>query len=92
MARTRVRWGRVGGAAAAAVTAVAVLAGGARAGQEPATRPYVARPGDTVWAIAQGLAGPGGDPRPIVDRIEGANHLRGTGLQAGQRIVLPAAP
>ena len=50
---------------------------------------YVVRPGDTLWAIAARLAGPEGDPRPMVDALSSANRLRGV-LVPGQRLVVPA--
>ena len=81
----------MGATATAAALAVTVLAGGARAGGSVETRSYVVQRGDTVWAIAERLAGPTGDPRPVVDRIEALNHLRGSALGTGQRILLPAS-
>lgn len=47
---------------------------------------YVARPGDTVWSIAASVQ-PGGDPRPLVDRLEA--ELGGRILQPGDRLLLP---
>jgi len=43
---------------------------------------YVARPGDTLWAIASRLQ-PGGDPRPLVAELE--QQLHGAQLVAGDR-------
>jgi hypothetical protein len=43
------------------------------------------QPGDTVWSIADSLAGDG-DVRPIVDAITEANG--GADLIAGQRLIL----
>ena len=48
-------------------------------------------PGDTLWAVAQRIA-PGQDPRPVVDQIRRLNDLSGGSLQAGQQLLLPAAP
>ena len=66
MARTRVRWGRVAGLAAAVTLAVGAASGAAHAGdaggprrslpRETTSRSYVVRPGDTLWAIAAGGA------------------------------------
>ena len=63
----------------------------ASAGHEhPArTRTYVVQPGDTLWSIASRLAGPGEDPRPVVDRLEEANRGLGT-LMPGETLQLPA--
>jgi hypothetical protein len=49
-------------------------------------RPVV-ESGDTLWSIARRVA-PGQDPRPVVDGLIEANHLRG-GLQAGQELSIP---
>jgi LysM domain-containing protein len=71
----------------AALVAVAV-AWGARssdgAGQE---RMYVVRTGDTLWAIA--ATHYGGDPREGVWRLQDRNHLAGTLVRPGQRLLLP---
>jgi len=100
MARTRVRWGRVGGLLAAAGVALTVAASSAQAGgadahpqrhvvhRTVAVHHYVVRPGDTLWTIAARLSGPSADPRPMVDAIARANHLGGS-LPAGTRLVIP---
>jgi Tfp pilus assembly protein FimV len=46
---------------------------------------YVVQPGDTLWTIAAALA-PGGDLRPVVDRLRAANG--DAMLEPGQRLVL----
>jgi LysM repeat protein len=46
----------------------------------------VVQPGDTLWSIARRLV-PGGDVRPLVDRLAAANG--GTVLQPGQQLVVP---
>ena len=51
---------------------------------------YVVHPGDTLWAIAARVAGPTGDPRPIVDGLVTANHLSGSTITPGERLVLPS--
>ena len=100
MVRTRVRWGRVGGLVAAVGVALTLASSSAQAGagDTRATRPtvhhvtarhYVVRPGDTLWAIASRLAGPGADPRAVLDSLVRANHVGGT-LAVGTRLVLPA--
>ena len=49
-------------------------------------RTYVVQPGDTLWRIAQRVD-PGGDVRRTVQQLAAANG--GSGLQVGQRLVLP---
>ena len=48
---------------------------------------YRVRPYDTLWTIAQ--AHYGGDVRNAIWEIEQANHLAGSELAPGQRLVLP---
>lgn len=55
-----------------------------------AVRAHVVQPGDTVWQIAAGAAGPGEDVRDVVARIEHLNGIDGGVLQIGQRLVVPA--
>jgi LysM repeat protein len=50
-------------------------------------RVYVVRPADTLWSIA--VASYGGDPREAVWEIQRRNHLEGTVLRPGERLVLP---
>lgn len=100
MARTRVRWGRVGALLAGAGVAITLAASAAHAGsaQEESTtgarrapavvRIHVVRPGDTLWGIAGRLTGPSADLRPVVDQLARANHVRGA-LRVGTRLVLP---
>ena len=45
-------------------------------------------PGDTLWSIAAAHTSDG-DVQDSVDRISAANHLRGAGLQPGQRLQIP---
>jgi LysM repeat protein len=97
MVRTRVRWGRVGVLALSAGLAIGVLAGRAGAGSPsggaaPAAASrtiHVVQPGETLWGMAQRLAGPEGDPRPVVDRLISLNHLQGGTLHPGDRLVIP---
>jgi LysM repeat protein len=50
---------------------------------------YTVRPGDTLWTIAtQHYAG---DPRDAIYRIDRRNHLGGSVLVPGERLVLPSA-
>jgi hypothetical protein len=81
------------------IIAVSALAGRAGAGsgadlrQARAVRDrvFVVRPGDTVWRIAARVAGPQGDPRPVVDRLVAANHIRDGVIVPGERLSLPSA-
>ena len=51
-------------------------------------RTYVVRPGDTLWGLAARIAGPQGDPRPVVDELEQTNHVTGA-IVPGQTLRLP---
>jgi LysM repeat protein len=55
----------------------------------PAVVQTTVQPGETLWQLAHRVA-PGTDPREVVRRIRSLNHLRGSGLQAGQQLLLPA--
>ena len=48
---------------------------------------YVVRPADTLWGIAAKHYP--GDPREGIWQLQKRNHLRGTTLVPGQRLVLP---
>jgi LysM repeat protein len=48
---------------------------------------YVVRAGDTLWSIAASRYG--GDPRAAVWRLQDRNHLQGTLVTPGERLVLP---
>lgn len=48
---------------------------------------YVVRAADTLWSIAARRYG--GDPREGVWKIARRNHLDGTLIRPGQRLVLP---
>ena len=50
-------------------------------------RVYVVRPADTLWSIASNHYR--GDPRKAVWELRQRNHLEGTLLRPGQRLVLP---
>jgi LysM repeat protein len=49
--------------------------------------PYLVKPTDTLWSIA--AAHYGGDPREGIWKLQQRNHLHGTTLVPGQRLVLP---
>jgi nucleoid-associated protein YgaU len=48
----------------------------------------VVEPGDTLWSIAESVAG-GADVRAVVDRIQEMNGLDGSSLVPGQILQLP---
>jgi LysM repeat protein len=70
--------------AAALVVAVAARQSSGAGHQQT----YVVQAGDTLWSIA--AAHYAGDPREGVWKIERRNHLGGTTIQPGTRLVLPA--
>jgi hypothetical protein len=73
-----------GGGAVASSTAQHLLAGASTGPSAP--RLYVARPGDTIWAIAEKFSGTG-DPRPLMDKLEA--EIGGGVLQPGQVLEVP---
>ena len=82
------------------LVAFAVVVGGALAAtrataEGPTSAPqverYVVSPGDTLWAIAAGVARPGEDVREVVRDIELLNRMPSASLAAGQEILLPVA-
>ena len=50
---------------------------------------YTVKRYDTLWSIA--TAHYGGDPRDAIYRIDRRNHLGGSLIVPGQRLVLPSA-
>jgi LysM repeat protein len=48
---------------------------------------YVVQPTDTLWSIA--TTHYSGDPREGIWQLQKRNHLHGTTLMPGQRLVLP---
>jgi LysM repeat protein len=69
--------------------AVALVVGIAARPSGSAGKPqvYVVKVTDTLWSIASSHYS--GDPREGVWRLERRNHLSGTTLVPGQRLVLP---
>jgi len=63
----------------------AVLARDTGASGKP--RHYTVQSGETLWTIAS--AQYGGDPRAGVWRLQQANHLDGSTIVPGQRLVVP---
>lgn len=73
-----------------AVLAALALAVGVAArpsGGAGRSRTYVVKPADTLWSIA--VASYAGDPREGVWKLEHRNHLSGTTVVPGQKLVLP---
>lgn len=60
--------------------------GGPAAGS---VRRVVVKPGQTLWSIAT-RADPAADPRITIGEIVDLNSLRGTGIQVGQVLLIPA--
>lgn len=56
------------------------------AGAPGCSQIYVARPGDTIWAVAV-MFGKGSDPRPLADQLEA--EIGGGVLQPGQHLSVP---
>ena len=71
------------------LTALALVVGVAArpSGGAGRSRAYVVKPADTLWSIAS--AAYAGDPREGVWKLEHRNHLGGTTVVPGQRLVLP---
>jgi len=70
-----------------ALLTLAVAWGARRSDGAGPQQAYVVRAGDTLWAIAASHYG--GDPREAVYRLEERNHLAGSIVQPGQRLLLP---
>jgi hypothetical protein len=77
-----------------AFVALGVFFVGSRAGntapRHAATRVYQVQVGDTLWRIASSVAGPKGDPRPVVDRMIELNGLHGASIWVGERLLVPS--
>jgi len=63
----------------------AVLARDTGAGPNP--RLHMVRPGETLWSIAE--TSYAGDPREGVWLLQERNHLSGTTIVPGERLLLP---
>jgi nucleoid-associated protein YgaU len=70
-----------------ALLTIAVAYGARTSNSAQHERTYVVRAGDTLWTIAASHYG--GDPREAVWRLQDRNHLAGTLLTPGERLVLP---
>ena len=78
-------WGRVVVLALALALATVKLAYGSG---PTSSEKVVVKPGDTVWTIAASHYS--GDPRPHVEAILAANHLRAPIVTPGQTLQLPS--
>ena len=67
-----------------AVVAFSVVRSSHGAGREQS---YVVKPADTLWSIATSHYA--GDPREGVWKLRHTNHLAGTTVRVGQKLVLP---
>ena len=91
----RLKWwswqgrGRSIAVAVAALLVVAVAWGARQSDGAGAEQSYVVRTGDTLWTIA--VKHYAGDPRDAIFRIDRRNHLGGSVLVPGERLVLPSA-
>jgi len=70
----------------AARVGVAVASG---PGEPVEVRVHVVSSGETLWGLAQGVAAPGEDLRDVVSRLVELNGLSSSGVQAGQKLLLP---
>jgi LysM repeat protein len=70
-----------------ALLAVAVAYGARTSHSAGREQTYVVLAGDTLWSIAASHYG--GDPREAVWNLQDRNHLAGTLLTPGQKLVLP---
>jgi hypothetical protein len=70
-----------------ALLTVAVAWGARRSDGAGAEQVYVVRAGDTLWSIAASHYG--GDTREGVWELQDRNHLAGTMISPGERLVLP---
>jgi LysM repeat protein len=71
------------------LVAIALVVGFAARPSGGAGKPetYVVKPADTLWSIA--AAHYAGDPRQGIWELQQRNHLAGTTLVPGQRLLLP---
>lgn len=52
-------------------------------------RTHTVAAGESLWSIAESVGGGSTDTRAVVGEIVALNHLGGTGVRAGQVLVLP---
>ena len=95
MHRTHVRRRRVSLTVLVALALAGLIGPVARAVAGPSLAPvahrtYVVHGGDTLWSIAARVT-PSEDPRPVVARIQQANHLGAGAIVPGQTLTVPLA-
>lgn len=78
---------------AVVVAGVALLTGGRAVAEGPgapvAVDTYTVGAGETLWSIAGAFAAPGEDVREVVDELTQLNGMAGSGLTAGDQILVP---
>lgn len=57
--------------------------------EEGPTAVVTVEAGESLWSVATSVAGPGEDPRDVVERIVSLNGLEHDVLQPGQDLVVP---
>lgn len=57
---------------------------------ETAPRTYQVQPGDTLWELAEEVAGPEVDVRVVIANIKRLNGLDTSNLAAGQTLLIPS--
>ena len=91
--RLTARGRRVVRAAAVLLVAGALLTGGRAVAETPAAPvavdSYTVGSGETLWSIASAFTAPGEDVRETMDRLAELNGMAGSGLTAGQQILVP---
>ena len=70
-----------------ALLSLAVAFGARRSDGAGRGQVYVVQTGDTLWTIASSHYG--GDPRDGVWRLQDTNHLAGSIVRPGERLLLP---
>ena len=76
----------------AAVCMVFLMIGGSAEADIPTPAPieYVVEPGDTLWAIAAGMAGPEDDIRHLIADISRLSGIDAGSIFPGQILLIPA--
>jgi LysM repeat protein len=70
-----------------ALLTLAVAWGARRSDGAGREQVYVVRAGDTLWTIASSHYG--GDPREAIWNLQDRNHIAGTLVRPGEKLVLP---
>lgn len=78
---------------AVVVAGAALLTGGRAVAEGPgapvAVDTYTVGSGETLWSIAAAFTAPGEDVRVVVDELTELNGMSGSGLTAGEQILVP---